>query len=287
MRKLKNFLFLFSILGSSICHGSPIVKTINKLPKYLKKIPDPGNRFENQGKYHSAHLNLNCDNSFSYYIVFEGGYNLTLGTFSRTEDTITLSWDSLKTMQAISDSTIYNKFYKHSRPTALRIDSAKYKVNFDSLNLISIKVLNPEASSKESIEFENKKGKLLLPVKNYISINTGTNNRPGTFCDPPMKEIRILCEANSKALAVSEGKVSAIISVNGKWAIILRHGVYLSVYVGLDKVFVSKDQFVSERQELGTVATVDLETVLDLHLWKSQNQIDAKEWFTFPKKQEN
>lgn len=86
--------------------------------------------------YHSTYLTLDSDTSFVYYSVYEVGYDLTIGKYYQTDSTIFLMWDSLITNIAVRDSAIYMKYFRYSRPFPYKIDSIKYKIEDDMLELV-------------------------------------------------------------------------------------------------------------------------------------------------------
>jgi murein hydrolase activator len=75
--------------------------------------------------------------------------------------------------------------------------------------------------------------------------------------------------------------VSRIITVpGGFYAIIVRHGEYLSVYSNLSEVFVTNGQTVNTRDELGVVGTNHREskTYLHLEIWKGNEKQNPASW---------
>lgn len=93
--------------------------------------------------------------------------------------------------------------------------------------------------------------------------------------------VNISTSEGARARAIFEGRVSRIITVpGGFYAIIIRHGEYLSVYSNLSEVFVTNGQNVNTRDELGIVGTNHREakTYLHLEIWKGNEKQNPASW---------
>lgn len=108
-----------------------------ELPKKLNRTKDNQNNYESQGMYHSTYFLLNSDSTFVYYNVFEVGFDLTMGKYTKEENTISFNWDSLKTLQAVVDTSIYKKYFQYGIPRPLKIVNEQYKLQNGSLNYIN------------------------------------------------------------------------------------------------------------------------------------------------------
>lgn len=106
-----------------------------RIPKVLIQTISDSIDYENQGRYHSTHLFLHKDSSFLFYSVYEVGYILSLGSYSKDEQLIILNWNQKKTFEAISDTTIYHKYFKHSTPQAFPLKDIAYEIRNDTLIL--------------------------------------------------------------------------------------------------------------------------------------------------------
>jgi len=74
-------------------------------------------------------------------------------------------------------------------------------------------------------------------------------------------------------------KVVAIPGAN--FAVILRHGNYLTVYSNLSEVFVKAGQNVEIKDEIGRIFTDqndDNKTVLKFQLWRESTKLDPEDW---------
>ena len=104
--------------------------------------------------------------------------------------------------------------------------------------------------------FEANKGRLPSPVSNgTITEKYGKNPHPtlaGVFTNN--NGIDITCIANSKARAVFEGVVSAVINVNGAGkVVIIKHANFRTVYSNLQESSVKLGDKITSKQEIGTI----------------------------------
>lgn len=105
--------------------------------------------------------------------------------------------------------------------------------------------------------FKANKGRLLFPVSGRYTIisNFGTNTHP-ELSKVKIDNLGIDIEvpAGTGARAVYQGVVSSIFRLEGYHNIVIvRHGEYLTVYGGLDKLSVKKGDKVKAGQSLGTI----------------------------------
>ncbi|SHH39181.1 murein hydrolase activator EnvC family protein [Wenyingzhuangia marina] len=141
--------------------------------------------------------------------------------------------------------------------------------------------LTPEGKALAN-RFEENRGKLPWPVaEGIITRNYGVVPHPtlkGIVIDS--KGIHITTKKNATARAVFKGKVLAIQSVSGRYAVYVQHGNYISLYNNLDRVYVSKGQEVSLKQPLGVVFTdkVTGDTELKFQIWKDSQKQNPIYW---------
>lgn len=105
--------------------------------------------------------------------------------------------------------------------------------------------------------FESNKGKLLFPVAGKYTIVTpyGTQRRPGTGVAIRNNGIDISTSPAAQVRAIFAGEIVSVFKVKGTgyYAILVRHGRYISVYSKLASYSVSNGQKVTAGQTLGTV----------------------------------
>ena len=93
--------------------------------------------------------------------------------------------------------------------------------------------------------------------------------------------IDISTSEGALARAIFDGRVSRVISIpGGFYAVIIRHGEYLSVYSNLAEVFVANGQEVNTRDEIGVVGTNRREAKTSLHLeiWQGNSKLNPSRW---------
>ena len=136
-----------------------------------------------------------------------------------------------------------------------------------------------------SDDFSMNKGKLPWPLQRGL-ITDHFGEHPDLVLKHVMRKnagIDITTESGAKARAVFKGEVSKVLAMGGNWAIILRHGSYLSVYSNLSGVSVQVGQKVETKQDLGTVFTDredDNRTVLKFQLWYENSKLDPEKWIS-------
>ncbi len=128
--------------------------------------------------------------------------------------------------------------------------------------------------------FEANRGRLPMPVTGSCRIvsHYGQNaieGLKGVTLDN--KGINILGTAGCQARAIYDGEVSAVFSYGGTTGVIVRHGIYLSVYCNLRSVSVSKGQKVSTRQTLGTVGE---DNILQFQLRRNAAKLNPEQWLS-------
>ncbi len=133
-----------------------------------------------------------------------------------------------------------------------------------------------------SNNFVSNKGKLPWPVnQGIVSGKYGPSRHP---TQPKVtvnnKGIDITTTAQSRAKAVFDGEVTMVLNTETNNAILLRHGVYFTLYGNLDKVYVKKGDKVKTGEEIGLIHTgaTDNKTILHFELWQDRNTVDPLNW---------
>jgi septal ring factor EnvC (AmiA/AmiB activator) len=131
--------------------------------------------------------------------------------------------------------------------------------------------------------FEQNKHRLPWPVERGV-----ITDHFGVHEHPVLKNIQvknngvdISTAQGSIARAVFAGEVSKVFVVSGgNYAVIIRHGKYLTVYSNLVNVRVKSGDKVSVKQTIGTIGTdgEDDKTVLKFQIWKENVKQDPEDW---------
>lgn len=134
-----------------------------------------------------------------------------------------------------------------------------------------------------SDNFSDNQGRLLWPVERGVITSPF-----GEQAHPVLRGIKInnngveiAATEGARARAIFEGTVSRIIAVpGGNYAVIIRHGEYLTVYSNLSEVYVKNGEKVRLRQELGVIATEpkELKTHMNLQIWKGNDKLNPELW---------
>jgi len=142
--------------------------------------------------------------------------------------------------------------------------------------------LTPEEMTLSNSFVENR-AKLPWPSERGVITSTF-----GEHAHPTLRDIKtvnngvdISTEEGTKARAVFEGTVSAVIAIPGAHkAVILRHGEYLTVYSNLENVEVKMGDKVTVKQPLGMVVTdrEENQTLLHFELWKGAEKQNPALW---------
>jgi len=143
-------------------------------------------------------------------------------------------------------------------------------------------VLTPEAKVIAN-NFSANKGKLIWPVEKGIkSIGFGIYKDavyPGI--QHQNNGVIIATDQGSKARAIFEGEVIAIISVpGGNKGVQMKHGNFISTYYNLSTVFVKKGDKLRAKTELGEIYTnaMNRQTLLKFYLYQDTSRLNPEEW---------
>jgi murein DD-endopeptidase MepM/ murein hydrolase activator NlpD len=133
-------------------------------------------------------------------------------------------------------------------------------------------------------QFEGNKHRLPWPVERGV-----ITDHFGVHEHPALKNIQIRnngidisTSQGAKARAVFAGEVSRVFLVTGgNYAVIIRHGKYLSVYSNLINLLVKAGDQVTAKQPLGTIGTDYSDgdkTVLKFQIWKENEKQNPEDW---------
>lgn len=123
-----------------------------------------------------------------------------------------------------------------------------------------------------SSNFAQNKGKLPYPVEQGI-----ITGKYGLSPHPTQKKVTvnnngvdISTTKGAKARSVFDGEVSYVMLQGNNNVILIRHGLYFTLYSNLEKVFVKAGEKVTTGQEIGRVHTnvSDGKTILHFEIWQ-------------------
>lgn len=135
-------------------------------------------------------------------------------------------------------------------------------------------------------KFEQNKRRLPWPVERGV-----ITDHFGVHAHPVLKNIQvrnngidIATAQGSTARSVFAGEVSRVFMVTGgNRAVIIRHGIYLTVYSNLVNVLVNTGDQVAVKQTIGTIGTDsedDDKTVLKFQIWKENVKQNPEDWIS-------
>ena len=144
--------------------------------------------------------------------------------------------------------------------------------------------LTPEEKLISNNFMENK-GRLPWPTeKGIITEHFGVHQHPvlkGITINN--NGIDIVTIPGAEARAIFDGVVSKVFAILGaNYAVIIRHGNYLTVYQGLIDVKVKKGDMIKVKQDIGTIYT-DKETnitLLHIEIWKELQKQNPEDWLS-------
>jgi len=141
---------------------------------------------------------------------------------------------------------------------------------------------NATVDTKMSATFEANKGKLPWPVANGVVTKKYGNNPHPTQPKVVVKNngIDISTEQGANALCVFDGQVATVFNTGSTNVVMVRHGLYFTLYANLDKVFVKVGDNVKTGQKLGVIHTGASDNVTTLHfeVWNDKNNSNPEGW---------
>ena len=141
---------------------------------------------------------------------------------------------------------------------------------------------NSTVDTQLSSNFEGNKGKLPWPVASGVVTKKYGNNPHPTQSKVVVfnNGIDISTEQGANALCVFDGQVSTVFNTGSTNVVMVRHGLYFTLYANLDKVFVKAGDKVKTGEKLGLVHTGANDNVTTLHfeVWNDKNNTNPETW---------
>lgn len=173
----------------------------------------------------------------------------------------------------------------------IKKDIAKKQKETDDLQAKIKKIIAEELAKRKadatvdtklSASFESNKGKLPWPVANGVVTKKYGNNPHPTQPKVVVKNngIDISTEQGANALCVFDGQVATVFNTGSTNVVMVRHGLYFTLYANLDKVFVKVGDNVKTGQKLGVIHTGASDNVTTLHfeVWNDKNNSNPEGW---------
>lgn len=141
---------------------------------------------------------------------------------------------------------------------------------------------NSTVDTKLSANFEGNKGKLPWPVASGVVTKKYGNNPHPTQSKVVVfnNGIDISTEQGANALCVFDGQVSTVFNTGSTNVVMVRHGLYFTLYANLDKVFVKSGDKVKIGEKLGLIHTGANDNITTLHfeVWNDKNNTNPEMW---------
>lgn len=141
---------------------------------------------------------------------------------------------------------------------------------------------NATVDTKLSANFEGNKGKLPWPVASGLVTKKYGNNPHPTQSKVVVfnNGIDISTEQGANALCVFDGQVSTVFNTGSTNVVMVRHGLYFTLYANLDKVFVKSGDKVKTGEKLGLIHTGANDNITTLHfeVWNDKNNTNPEMW---------
>ena len=92
--------------------------------------------------------------------------------------------------------------------------------------------------------------------------------------------IDISTDQGANALCVFDGQVSTIFNTGSTNVVMVRHGMYFTLYANLDKVYVKSGDKVKTGDKIGLIHTGATDNVTSLHfeVWNDKNNTNPESW---------
>lgn len=170
------------------------------------------------------------------------------------------------------------------RKARARAEAKAKKAGKPSTGKPSSYEMTPEEKLASS-NFEQNKRRLPWPVERGVITDHFGVHEHSALKNIQIRNngIDISTAQGSKARAVFAGEVSKVFVVSGgNYAVIIRHGKYLTVYSNLVNVQVNQGDKVSIKQVIGTIGTdsEDEKTVLKFQIWRENAKQDPEDWIS-------
>lgn len=204
---------------------------------------------------------------------------------------ITLNNSNLKRADLAKRMGVEQSFidrYSHNRINI--IDNFKTSKNIQSQRQGSLSVTDttfskavylPDSLNVLTTLFQIQKGYLIWPVKKSVIVSSfGYHKHPVydkvvirndgvDFCVPNHSNVKVVYNGIVTTISLLPGK---------KYAVVVKHGIYFTVYSGLDHIKVSRAEEVDKESVLGSFDSDSKYSVLNFQIWVGRDKINPVDW---------
>ena len=160
-----------------------------------------------------------------------------------------------------------------------RVEAERHKAELDKAKKESSEATSVASEDRAlNGSFERNRGRLPMPLAGACKVvsHFGRYNVEGLKnVTLDNKGVNLKGAPGATVRSVFDGEVSAVSNVGGSKIVMVRHGLYISVYCNLGSTCVYRGQKVSARQALGTLGT---DAVLQFQLRKGTAKLNPEQW---------
>lgn len=183
--------------------------------------------------------------------------------------------------------------YSKSRLALLKEAEQSQSNNFsqeilrNNLDSVQSKTINKEQADEATVLFQIQKSYLIWPVKKAVIIKFFGESQLKDQSKVTIKNdgLDFLVPSTSKVHCVYNGYVAKIVVLpKDKYAVIVRHGNYYTVYSGLDHILVSVNDEISKDDVIGDFETENKNSVFNFQIWLGSEVLNPYDWLIkYPK----
>lgn len=131
-------------------------------------------------------------------------------------------------------------------------------------------------------EFSKNKGKIPWPTESHAVIEGFGQHYHPVFKAIPLPYnygVNIVTDENAVVRCVFDGVVKQVIVVSGyNRCVLVQHGDYFTFYCKLGTVSVKSGQQIKAGEEIGTVDTINGDTIFHFQIWQGQTPQNPEHW---------
>lgn len=160
------------------------------------------------------------------------------------------------------------------------VDNEIRKNNLDSIKFVS-HFAPVDSRSDSSTLFQLQEGYLIWPVHKAVIINYFGEKPHPVFENVKIKNdgLDFCVPSSSKVLCVYEGVVAKItLLARNQYVVIVRHGVYYTVYNGLHYINVAVGEELERGSIIGTFDDEQSHANFNFQIWKGSESLDPYKW---------
>ena len=140
------------------------------------------------------------------------------------------------------------------------------------------KIIYSSKDQKASSKFEDNRGRFPVPLEGGVVVEGFGEHNHAVLAHVKVKcnGVKLVSSSGSTVFSIFNGQVSKVLTIPGlNKIVIIRHGMYLTVYSNLSQVFVKVGDVVSQGQSIGAVKQGNY---LQFEIWKENQPQNPELW---------